>query len=159
MLTRTLTDYAIFIAQRDASGHLPDHIFLQFDSAAKTAWTKLPHASQKLIVSLLTEPASPGVPSASSFASGRPPYSRQVYFYDASSPPDDEQFFDAAEASSPPHEDELISGLQTLLINATSKSATHQPVSRPPVVSSKAPLQAQIFFQFQRHSPQVFYWY
>ena len=38
-------DYAIFMAQRDASGRLPDCMFSQFDCAAKTAWTKLPHAS------------------------------------------------------------------------------------------------------------------
>ena len=104
-------DYAIFFARRDASGHLPERIFLQFDRATKTAWTKLPDASQKLIVSSLTEPPSPRVPSASSFASGRSPDSRQVIFQDASSPSDDKQFFNAAEASLPPPDDDLISGL------------------------------------------------
>ena len=37
-----------------------------------------------------------------------------------------------------PPEDDLISGLQTLLINASSKSARHQPGTRPPV-PHKAP--------------------
>ena len=118
-------DYAIFVAQRDASGRLPDRIFSQFDRAAKTAWTKLPHASRKLIVSSLTEPTSPGVPPVPSFASGRSPPSRRVYFQDASPSHDEDTFFDAAEAPSPPPEDDLISGLQTLLVNATAKSASH----------------------------------
>ena len=116
-------DYAIFVAQRDASRRLPEHIFSQFYRAAKTAWTKLPHASWKLIVSSLTEPATTGVPSASSLASGRPPDSWRVYFEDTPSPPDDKQFFDASDVPPPPPDDDLISGLQTLLINATSKSA------------------------------------
>ena len=137
-------DYAIFVAQRDASGHLLERVFLQFDRAAKTAWTKLPHASRKLIlVSSLTEPAPIGVPSASSFAPGvapgRPPDPRRVYFQDTSSPPEDEQFFDTSDVSSPPPDDDLISGLQTLLINATSKSATHRPGSRMPGFPSKVP--------------------
>ena len=69
-------DYAIFVAQRDASGRLLDRIFSKFDRATKTPWTKLPHASWKLIVSSLTEPAPTGVPSTSSLAPGRPPDSR-----------------------------------------------------------------------------------
>ena len=64
-------DYAIFVAQCDASGGLPERIFSQFDRAAK-----LPHASQKLIVSSLTEPAPTGVPLASLLAHGRSPDSR-----------------------------------------------------------------------------------
>ena len=135
-------DYVIYVAQHDASSRLPDRIFSQFDRAAKTAWTKLPHASWKLIVSSLTEPASPGVPLVPSFVSGRPPNPCQVYFHDASPPPDDIQFFNAAEPSSLPPEDALISDLQTLLINSTSKSGPHRPGTRPPV-PSKAPSKAK----------------
>ena len=86
-------DYANYVTQRDASGRLPDQIFSQFNRVAKTAWTKLPYASQKIIVSSLTEPASTGIPSVPSFASGQSPNPRQVYFHNTSPPPDDDQFY------------------------------------------------------------------